>query len=79
MARKQSHYMVDFFYPQVGAVDGFRKEPHRIVANSDTEAIKESKIAAIGTPRGRPAFFRLRKVYRMGDEVIYDSSKGPHA
>jgi hypothetical protein len=52
MARKQSHYMVDFFYPQVGAVDGFRKEPHRIVANSDTEAIKESKIAAIGTPRG---------------------------
>ncbi len=85
MARKQSHYMVDFFYPEAGQFDGFRKESTGIVANGDTEAIRESEIASIGArprigaPSIRPTFFRVRKVFRKSEEVIYDSSKLPHA
>ena len=86
MARKQSHYMVDFFYPEAGQVVGFRKESCGIVAYNDSEAIKESKIAGLGArPRigglsAKPAFFRVRKVFRKSEEIIYDSSKmSPHA
>lgn len=84
MTRARHHYMADFFYPEAGQPDGFRKQSHRIVASSDSEAIKESELAAkfaqpeFGRP-AEPAFFRVRKVFRKGEETIFDSSKVSHA
>ena len=84
MPQARYHYMIDFFFPDTSQVDGVRKEAHRIVASGDSEAIKESEIATIGArpsfgPPVKPKFFRLRKVFRKREEVIYDSSKVPHA
>jgi hypothetical protein len=72
MARAQHHYMADWFYPDTGAIDGFRKESDRIVAYDDAEAIRES------SPIGRetPSFFRVRKVTRTSNVVIFDSRQG---
>jgi hypothetical protein len=75
MARKQVHYMADWFYPDGIAADGLRKESDRIVGYDDAEAIKEA------APLGRkPSFWQVRKVTRTGSEVIYDSRREvPHA
>ena len=80
MPQARCHYMVDFFYPEAGRPDGVRSESGRIVAYDDAEAITESKIASVGArsrfgAQLKPAFFRVRKISRKHEEVIYDSSK----
>ena len=80
MARAHYSYRADLFYRDPGGVNGFRKESHRIVAYSDSGAIREAENACILVPvRPTPAFFRVRKVSRKSDEIIYDSSKVSHA
>jgi hypothetical protein len=74
MARKQQHYMLDLIYRLEGQLSDLRTESHLIVASSDSEAIRESKIATIGA-LVKPTLFRVRKVFRKSEEVIYDSSK----
>jgi hypothetical protein len=63
---------MDCFYPDSMQFDGFRKESFRVVASSESEAIKEAEIAAIVA---KPHHFRVRAIARKGDTVIYRSDK----
>jgi hypothetical protein len=68
-----AHYMMDCYFVDPNAVDGVRREPKRVVAISDDEAIQEAKRVAIGL---KDIPFRLRKVSNLADQVIYDSRDG---
>jgi hypothetical protein len=74
MARKQYSYRADLFYSDPSGADGVRKESHRIIAYSDQDAIREARNACVLVPvRPTPAFFRVRKVFRTREEIIFDS------
>lgn len=80
MARARYSYRVDVFYRDEWAPDGVRQESHTIAACDDEHAIREAKITSVITPPSvapqiGPAFFRVRKVFRKREEVIFDSSK----
>jgi hypothetical protein len=76
MTRAHFGYSVDLFYRDPGGIDGFRKETHRIVAYGDLDAIREASNAGVLVPkRPLPEFFRVRKVFRKHEEMIFDSRK----
>jgi hypothetical protein len=76
MTRARFGYRADLFYRDLSRVDGFRKETHRIVAYSDSDAVPEASNAGVLVPkRPLPEFFRVRKVFRKHEEIIFDSRK----
>ena len=71
-----THYMMDCFYQDANAIDGYRADSFAVKASSDQGAIVEAQRIAIGRA---PCFFKVRIVTsstaRSGGTCIHDSRK----
>lgn len=70
---RRDHYVMDLYYPDRDARDGYRREALRIDASGDEEAVDEAK----RMDRWRAStFFRVRAIRtsaRSTDVVVYSS------
>ena len=70
MTTARHHYMADWFYPDPAVPGGSLKVSDRIVAHDDAEAIREA-----APLRDNPVYWRVRRVTRTSERVIYDSRR----
>ena len=65
-----AHYILDRYFPDPTAFDGFRRESSVIKAANETDAIAEAKRFG---PSKKSVFFKLREVGHNNEREIYDS------
>jgi len=75
VARAHPSYVVECFFKDPAAVDGFRLEKRPIKAWSDEQA----KIEAASALRGTPDFYKITAETRSEKRVIFDSRKVANA